>query len=59
METITQKVLTCKKCKHKWIPRIEREPVSCPRCKRNDWNNPTLSGSKVVQLKKEGVEKKN
>jgi len=26
------KKLKCEKCKHKWIPRIEKRPVRCPRC---------------------------
>ena len=53
VETITQRIWTCKKCGHKWIPRIETEPVSCPRCKRNDWNNPVASGGLVIPTSKE------
>lgn len=29
----------CEKCGHEWIPR-KRKPVSCPRCKRYDWDKP-------------------
>ena len=52
-ETITQKLLRCKKCSHKWIPRIEREPVECPRCKRRDWNNGVISGANLLIIEAE------
>lgn len=31
-------ILTCKKCKHKWIPRKAEIPVVCPKCKNPRWN---------------------
>jgi len=35
MEIILQK-LTCKRCKHIWIPRVIS--AQCPRCKSYKWN---------------------
>jgi predicted Zn-ribbon and HTH transcriptional regulator len=29
----------CKQCGHEWRSRIGK-PLSCPRCKRYDWNKP-------------------
>ena len=28
---------SCKKCGYKWESKLEN-PLSCPRCKRYDWN---------------------
>jgi len=28
----------CKRCDHKWVPRSEKKPKQCPRCKRYDWD---------------------
>lgn len=27
----------CKRCGHEWETRGDKEPLSCPRCKRYDW----------------------
>ncbi len=32
--------LTCKKCGHKWIPRVEK-PKACPNCNRRAWEEET------------------
>ena len=45
MEKLKPIVLKCKRCKHQWIRRLERNPVECPKCKQRTWN-------KEVQLKK-------
>ncbi len=55
METIAQRIYTCKKCKHKWVSRVTHEPVSCPRCKRNDWNRPTVSGASIIDVKEKST----
>ncbi|MFL5699636.1 MAG: hypothetical protein ACJ797_21350 [Ktedonobacteraceae bacterium] len=34
----TFKPLSCKRCKHEWIPRTKQPPVSCPKCKSPYWN---------------------
>jgi predicted Zn-ribbon and HTH transcriptional regulator len=31
--------LVCKRCGHKWLPRI-RDPVLCPKCKSARWKEP-------------------
>ncbi len=33
--------LKCNQCKHEWLPRVET-PVSCPKCKRPDWDKPKV-----------------
>ena len=30
----------CLKCGHRWVKRVVRESVECPRCKRTDWDKP-------------------
>ena len=31
--------LHCRLCGHKWTPKKKgKPPLSCPRCKRYDWN---------------------
>ena len=31
---------TCKHCGYTWLPRIDAEPVQCPKCKSPRWNEP-------------------
>ena len=33
--------LTCKKCKHYWVSRIEN-PRQCPKCKNDYWDKPRI-----------------
>ena len=28
----------CERCKHKWVPRNNEEPIVCPKCKSPYWN---------------------
>lgn len=35
--------LTCKRCGHKWVPRIS-SPAVCPNCHSPYWNRPLSSG---------------
>ena len=28
----------CNRCSHSWIPRAEKEPKVCPKCKSPYWN---------------------
>ena len=32
--------LECMKCGHIWIPRSDKLPDVCPKCKRYEWNVP-------------------
>jgi predicted nucleic-acid-binding Zn-ribbon protein len=32
-------VLTCLRCGHQWLARVER-PVVCAKCKSPNWNKP-------------------
>lgn len=27
-------------CNHEWVPRSDRRPRVCPKCKRYDWDTP-------------------
>ncbi len=37
MEKVTMGVVSCKRCGHGWVPRIENIRV-CPKCKSPYWN---------------------
>lgn len=30
----------CERCKHKWVPRNNRKPIICPKCKSAYWDKP-------------------
>ncbi len=32
------KELKCLRCGHKWIPRSDKNPKSCPDCKNRKWD---------------------
>ncbi len=38
-------VLICKRCKHKWVPRM-KSPIVCPACHSPYWNKPASSGKR-------------
>ena len=42
--------LTCKRCGHKWVPRIS-SPAVCPNCHSPYWNRP-LTVKKGAKRKK-------
>lgn len=31
--------LKCKRCEHIWIPRKEKKPLTCPKCRSPYWDN--------------------
>ena len=31
------KTYKCVKCGHEWIPRSDKKPESCPKCKNRKW----------------------
>lgn len=37
---IKLKGFKCERCSHKWIPRIKKKPIICPKCKSPYWNKP-------------------
>lgn len=37
---ITLEGYGCERCKHEWVPRTEKEPTVCPKCKSPYWNVP-------------------
>ena len=37
--------LICKRCGHKWIPRV-KEVLMCPKCKSYKWNENKINGGK-------------
>jgi len=43
-------ILTCKRCRHNWVPRISH-PTVCPFCHSPYWDKPT-SAKKVSKRKK-------
>ena len=39
----------CKRCGHRWVPRI-RDPVQCPKCKSARWQDiPTRPKRRIVR----------
>ena len=30
----------CLRCQHKWVPRDDKTPTVCPKCKSPYWNTP-------------------
>jgi predicted Zn-ribbon and HTH transcriptional regulator len=36
----------CTRCGHEWVPREEREPRVCPKCKSPYWNRPRQARAK-------------
>ncbi len=32
--------LKCQRCGKKWLPRVEKRPVACPRCNSKVWDKP-------------------
>lgn len=45
---------SCERCSHIWVPRSEREPTVCPKCKSPYWDRPVerKSVSDAKRLKK-------
>ncbi len=39
--------LTCARCLHQWMPRRDRPPARCPRCRSVKWQDPHLKSSCV------------
>jgi len=38
--------LTCKRCRHTWIPRKAELPIRCAKCKSPYWNKDRINESK-------------
>ena len=39
MGEVTLKGYICERCKHKWVPREEKnKPLVCPKCKSPYWD---------------------
>lgn len=38
MGEITLKGYICERCKHKWVPREDKKPLVCPKCKSPYWD---------------------
>ena len=32
----------CERCGHTWVPRTERRPTICPKCKSPYWDKPRI-----------------
>lgn len=39
MKSLRLPHLSCQKCNYQWIPRRERPPRVCPKCKCAKWQN--------------------
>lgn len=42
--------LTCKRCKHNWVPRIP-SPAVCPKCHSPYWNRPVAPKKQIKRSK--------
>jgi hypothetical protein len=47
------KRLKCLRCGHKWMPRVDGQPVACPQCKSYKWNE--LAEPKLVEAPSEAA----
>ena len=34
----------CLRCGHSWVPRKDKRPIACPRCKSYVWDVPKSEG---------------
>lgn len=39
----------CIRCKHRWIPRNERKPTVCPKCKSVYWDTERIRSKNMVE----------
>ena len=44
------KQIKCKRCEHKWIPRV-KDPKECPNCKSRDWKDNTNDDERGLEKK--------
>jgi len=35
----------CERCEHEWLPRGDKEPRVCPKCKSPYWDRPRQNGN--------------
>ncbi len=43
----------CLKCGYEWTARTDGEPMTCPKCKSREWNQPRRYGTDAKE-KREG-----
>jgi len=44
------KKLKCLRCDHKWFPRKEKKPRTCPKCNSAYWDTPRRKKNKKTSL---------
>jgi len=49
--------LNCKRCGYLWLPRIEKKPKCCPRCKSHLWDEYREGDHPATSWQKYEVEK--
>jgi len=40
------KAYQCERCLHRWIPKKEQYPITCPKCKSAYWDKPRQNKEK-------------
>ncbi len=47
MPEVTITAFKCERCEHIWLPKSDRRPTICPKCKSPYWDKPRLRPAKV------------
>ena len=47
-------LIYCRHCGHEWLPRENKLPKSCPKCKRYDWQG-RITTRKPIKLTEKDV----
>jgi len=42
MSVLSDLMLQCNRCGHRWLRRTITDPVQCPKCKTKYWNQPRV-----------------
>lgn len=50
MPRTTVKGYKCERCNYAWVPRTERKPLTCPKCRSPYWDKPR----RLAKLASEG-----
>jgi predicted Zn-ribbon and HTH transcriptional regulator len=48
----------CTRCTYQWIPRTERKPTICPRCKSPYWDKEPMRARKEVRREEPSASEK-
>ncbi len=50
MGEVTVTAFKCERCGHVWLPKTERRPTICPKCKSPYWDKPRIRPVREKEL---------